>query len=72
MVQIGFDRPFVIGNVMVREYSEVLSTFVYRMGFKTAIIPLLQRSVFFKLVVGLVFIVTANYISKKTTDQGII
>lgn len=72
MVQIGFERPFVIGNVMVREYSEVLSTFVYRMGLQNGDYSIATAVGFFQAVVGLVFIVTANYISKKTTDQGII
>jgi putative aldouronate transport system permease protein len=72
MVQIGFDRPFIIGNVQVREFSEVLSTFVYKMGMQTGQYSLATAVGFFQAVVGLVFILSANYISKKTTDQGII
>ena len=72
MVQIGFDRPFVIGNVTVREFSEVLSTFVYKMGMQNGLYSLATAVGFFQGIVGLVFILGANYISKKTTDQGII
>ncbi|MCZ8521402.1 MULTISPECIES: ABC transporter permease [Paenibacillus] len=72
MVQIGFERPFVIGNVTVSEYSEVLSTFVYKMGMETGEYSVATAVGFFQAVVGLVFILTSNYISKKTTDEGII
>jgi putative aldouronate transport system permease protein len=72
MVSIGFDRPFVIGNITVREFSDVLSTFVYRMGLQNGDYSVATAVGFFQAVVGLVFILTSNYISKKTTDQGII
>ncbi|UUZ97619.1 ABC transporter permease subunit [Paenibacillus sp. P25] len=72
MVQIGFDRPFVIGNVQVREFSEVLSTFVYKMGLQSGQYSVATAVGFFQAVVGLVFILASNYISKKTTEQGII
>ncbi|OXM82531.1 polysaccharide ABC transporter ATP-binding protein [Paenibacillus rigui] len=72
MVQIGFDRPFVIGNVTVADFSQVLSTFVYKMGMQTGEYSVATAVGFFQAVVGLVFILTSNYISKKTTDEGII
>ncbi len=72
MVHIGFDRPFVIGNIMVREYSEVISTFVYRMGLQSGNYSIATAVGLFQAVIGLFFVIAANYISKKTTDQGII
>lgn len=72
MVQIGFDRPFVIGNVTVREFSEVLSTFVYKIGLQAGSYSVATAVGFFQAVVGLAFILTANYISKKITEQGIV
>ncbi|WNQ13320.1 ABC transporter permease subunit [Paenibacillus aurantius] len=72
MVQIGFERPFVIGNVTVKEFSEVLSTFVYKVGLQTGEYSVATAVGFFQAVVGLVFILTANYIAKKTTDEGIL
>lgn len=71
MVSIGFERPYVIGNVTVRDFSEVISTFVYRMGLQTGDYSLATAVGFFQSVVGLIFILSANYISKKITDQGI-
>lgn len=72
MVSIGFDRPYVIGNTTVREYSDVLSTFVYRIGLESGQYTLATVIGLFQAVVGLVFILGSNYISKKTTGNGIL
>ena len=72
MVSIGFDRPFVIGNTAVREYSDVLRTFVYRMGIQSGQYTLATVVGLFQAVVGLIFVLGSNYISKKTTGEGIL
>jgi putative aldouronate transport system permease protein len=36
MLAIGFDRPYVIGNVQVRDIADVISTFVYRIGLQSS------------------------------------
>jgi len=72
MADIGFDRPYIIGNVMVREYSDVLSTFIYRIGLQSGQFSNATAVGLFQAVVGLVFILSANYISKKTTDESIL
>lgn len=72
MVDIGFDRPFIIGNVIVRDFSDVLSTFIYRIGLQTGQFSNATAVGLFQAVVGLLFILTANYIAKKTTGDGIV
>ncbi|GGN96300.1 protein LplB [Saccharibacillus kuerlensis] len=72
MVSIGFDRPYIIGNTAVREYSDVLSTFVYRIGLESGQYTLATVVGLFQAVVGLIFILGSNYISKKTTGDGIL
>ncbi|CAM4083534.1 sugar ABC transporter permease [Paenibacillus alkaliterrae] len=71
MISIGFERPYVIGNLAVREYSDVLSTFVYRIGLQSGQYTLATVVGLFQAVVGLVFVLGANYTSKKLTDEGI-
>ncbi|MEK3731311.1 MULTISPECIES: ABC transporter permease [Paenibacillus] len=71
LITIGFDRPYVIGNLAVREYSDVLSTFVYRIGLQSGQYTLATVVGLFQAVVGLVMVLSANYISKKLTDEGI-
>lgn len=72
MISIGFERPFVIGNLAVMEYSDVLSTFVYRIGLESGQYTLATVVGLFQAVVGLLFLLAANYISKKLTDESIL
>lgn len=72
MIAIGFERPYVIGNTSVRDYSDVLSTFVYRIGIESGQYTLATVVGLFQAVVGLVFVLGANYASKKLADQSIL
>lgn len=72
MISIGFDRPYIIGNLIVRDYSEVLSTFVYRVGLESGQYTLATVVGLFQAVVGLIFLIGANFASKKLTGDGII
>ncbi|MNC20261.1 putative multiple-sugar transport system permease YteP [compost metagenome] len=72
MISIGFDRPFIIGNVAVRDYSEVLSTFVYRVGIESGQISLATAVGLFQALVGLIFLLGSNYASKKLADESIL
>ena len=69
-MNIGFDRPFIIGNVMVQDYCDVISTFVYRAGIKNAQFARATAIGLFQSVVGLIMITAANTISRKLTDEG--
>ncbi|MCS7462851.1 ABC transporter permease subunit [Paenibacillus doosanensis] len=71
MLSIGFDRPFVMGNSLVSEYSDVISTFVYRVGIGSGDFSQATAVGLFQSVVGLVFLVAANCIAKKIGEQGI-
>lgn len=71
IVQIGFDRPYVIGNVSVNDFSEVISTFVYKVGIQTSQFSIAASVGLFQAVVGLVLLLSANYLAKKITENGI-
>jgi len=71
IIQIGFDRPYVLGNVSVNDVSEVLSTYVYKVGLGAGQFSFATAVGLFQSVVGLIFLVAANYFAKKTTDQSI-
>ena len=70
MVNIGFDRPFVIGNTMVQNYCDVISTFVYRAGIKNAQFARATAIGLFQSVVGLIMITVANTITRRLSDEG--
>lgn len=71
MLSIGFDRPYVIGNNMVMQFSEVISTFTYRMGIKSMQFTIATAVGLFQSVVGLVFLLSTNFIADKVGEQGI-
>lgn len=68
MMNIAFDRPFILGNVAVQDYCDVLSTLVYRVGIKTGKFDRATAVGLFQSVVGLIMITAANWISNKLTD----
>jgi putative aldouronate transport system permease protein len=71
MVSIGFDRPFVMGNSLVSEYSDVISTFVYRIGISSGDFSQATAVGLFQSVVGLILLVSANFIAEKLGEDGI-
>ncbi|MBB6733275.1 ABC transporter permease [Cohnella zeiphila] len=72
MPRIGFERPFVLGNSMVSDFSEVLSTFVYKIGLQTGEFSIATAVGLFQSVIALVFLLGANTITRKFADQSIV
>lgn len=70
--EIGFERPFTMGNIMVNEVSDVLSTFVYRVGIQSGQFSLATAVGLFQSVVGIAFLVISNYIAKMLGEEGIL
>jgi len=71
MLSIGFDRPYVIGNSMVMQFSDVISTFVYRIGLQSFQFSIATAVGLFQSIIGLIFLLTTNYIAGKVGEQGI-
>lgn len=71
IMTIGFERPFVMGNDLVMDYSEVISTFVYKVGLQSAQFSLATAMGLFQALVGLFFVVLSNTIAKRFGEQGI-
>jgi len=71
MMSIGFDRPFIIGNTLVQDTCDVISTFVYRAGIKNNQFARATAIGLFQSVVGLVLITIANAVSRLFDEQSI-
>jgi len=71
MLNISFERPYVIGNVLVRDFSEVLSTFVYRIGLQSMRFSIATAAGVFQSVVGLILLLITNSIAKRFGEQGV-
>jgi len=71
IMSIGFDRPYILGNSMVAEFSDVISTFVYRIGIQAGNFSVGAAVGLFQSFVCFVFVLGANYITEKSGEQGI-
>lgn len=65
LASIGFDRPFVMGNSLVLDYSDVISTFVYRIGIQSAKYNVAAAVGLFQSVINIALLLSADRISKK-------
>ena len=63
MMNISFDRPYILGNTLVQDYCDVLSTFVYRTGITNGKFDRATAIGLFQSVVGLILISGANFIT---------
>lgn len=71
MLQIAFDRPYALMNYVVKDVSEVISTYVYRVGIQSQQFALSTAVGLFQSVVCVVFLILANVIAKKLGEDGI-
>ena len=67
----GFERPYAMQNNLVMDVAEVIATFVYKVGIKGLKFSLTTAVGLFQSVVGLFFLLTANWISRKLGERGI-
>lgn len=67
----GFDRPFAFQNNLVMDVADVIATYVYRVGIKGSQFSLTTAVGLFQSVVGVIFLLAANWISRKLGERGI-
>lgn len=72
IVSIGFDRPYMLGNTLVKEASDVISTYVYSVGLQSGRFDFATAVGLFQSVVGIILILSVNKIAKKFGEEGII
>lgn len=71
MVGIGFERPYVMMNDMVRDVAEVTSTFVYSNGIKNARYSFSTAVDLFGSLVNMMFVIGANWVTKRMGEGGL-
>ncbi|MDF2835831.1 MAG: sugar transporter permease [Paenibacillus sp.] len=65
LMEVGFDQVYVLQNNTVAQISEVISTFMFKMGIQQAQFSLATAMGLFEAFVGLVLVVTANAIARR-------
>jgi putative aldouronate transport system permease protein len=66
-----FDRPYALGNDLVRQVADVISTLVYRVGIRSFQFSFTAAIGLFQSVVCVVFLFAANALSKRFGERGI-
>ena len=71
ILSLSFDQLFLMGNSLVRDVAEIFDTYVYKVGVMQGNFSFATAVGLFKSVVGLVFILSANYLARKTSDNAL-
>lgn len=72
MMTIGLDAPLLLGNSKVMEVSEVISTYVYRIGIQNAQYSMSTAIGLFQSVINIIILLAANKFAKAIGEDGII
>ena len=69
--EVGFERVFLMQNPLVYDVSDVISTYVYRLGLEQSQYSLTTAIGFMQSVLGFLLLVISNRLSKKLTGLGL-
>ena len=71
LIQIGLEQPYMLKNVLVAEFADVISIFVYNIGLRTAQFEIATAVGLFQSVVGMILLVAANTVIRRMRGRGI-
>ena len=72
ILNVGFDKAFLMQNDLNRSASQVISTYVYQVGIKSSQFSFCTAVGLFNTVVNFVFLMFTNWISKRSTGTGLL
>lgn len=72
IMSLGFDKAFLMQNNFNLETSELISTYVYKMGLLNADYSYSTAVGLFNTIINLILVFTSNAISKKVNETGIL
>lgn len=71
VLELGFEHIYLLLNSMNREVAEIFDTYVFTAGLRQGQFSYSTAVGFFKSLVGLIFVMSANWLSKKAGEEGI-
>lgn len=71
IMQVGFEKAFLLQNPLNLSQSEIISTYVYKTGLLNANFSLATAINLFNAVVNLVLLVTVNGVAKRVTGRSL-
>lgn len=71
LLNIGFEKIFLMQNSMNLKYSEVISTYIYKMGIASTNYSFSTAVGFFNSLINFLLIVLANSVAKKFSETSL-
>lgn len=71
IMSISYEKPYLLGNTIVREVSDVVSTYVYRVGLEASNFSMATAVGLMQSVIGMIMILGSNAIANRIDDGGI-
>lgn len=72
IMNISFDRPYLMGNALVSDASSVISTYAYNVGITAARFDFATAIGLFQSIVGIILLAAADKLAKKFGEGGVI
>lgn len=71
ILNVGFDKVYLMQNSLNMGVSQVISTYVYTVGIKSSQFSFGAAVGLFNTVINFVFLLATNYVSKRTPGTGL-
>lgn len=71
VLEIGFEKVFLLQNPAIYETADIISTYVYRVGMEQGNFSYGAAIDLFMGVISLVFIYTANFVSRRISETSL-
>jgi len=71
LMKLGFEKAFLMQNPLNLDASEIISTYVYKMGVQQAQFSFASATDLFNSVINVVLIVSVNLISRKLSETSL-
>lgn len=71
ILSISFERPYLMGNVLVQDVSSVISIYVYSVGLQAGRYDFATAVGLFQSIVAVCMVVAANQVAKRLGEEGI-
>lgn len=71
LLNVGFEKAFLLQNPLNLAGSEIISTYVYKIGMQSMQYSLSTAIGLFNTFINLILLVFANWLSKRTTKTGL-
>lgn len=72
ILSIGFEKAYLMQNNLNIQASEIISTYVYKVGLNNAMYSFSTAVGLFNSIINLILLLIVNAVSKKLTDIGIL